>query len=129
MNRIGDAAKGYPERAYAKWLVLHFVWSHIAPMLRSRSRIERFRQEWEYGGRALDYLWRANNVAFNAALKFFRLKRGKGPKAADVSTFFKRRNLHREFEKFWHSSSNNRRAAFQKALKQFNKRLSEDRYE
>jgi hypothetical protein len=126
MGCVAYAAMGYPERAYAKWLVLNFMWSHLAPLVRAKTGAERFRSAWENGGNVLYYLWRANNAVFNAALRFYRLRRGKGAKALDVSTFFKRRNLHREFEKFWRGSANQARPAFQKAWKKLEKALAEE---
>jgi hypothetical protein len=39
-------------------------------------------------------------VAFRAALVFFRSVRGKGERAADVSTFFKKKGLVPDFERF-----------------------------
>ncbi|MGA9804835.1 MAG: hypothetical protein WA383_21305 [Terriglobales bacterium] len=45
-------------------------------------------------------LYEANVVAFRAALVFFRRERGKGERAADVSTFFKKKGLVPEFEQF-----------------------------
>lgn len=126
MNTVGAAAHGYPERAYAKWLVLHFVWKQICPSLRTRARAQRFGEGWEQNGKVLDYLWTMNNGAFSAALAFYRLKRGKGAKAIDVSTFFKRRSLDHEFEKFWHGSHNTHRAKFRKALHRLEQLLSEE---
>jgi len=29
MKRVGAAGSGYPERAYPKWVVLHFMWSKV----------------------------------------------------------------------------------------------------
>jgi hypothetical protein len=126
MGEVSYAARGYPERAYAKWLVLHFVWAQLAPSMRSRASVDRFRHAWEKGSWALNALWKANNSVFRAALQFYRENRGKGAKAADVSTFFKRRNLDRQFERFWRSSANKSRAQFQNAFKQFERGLVQD---
>lgn len=75
---VGYAARGYPSRAYAKWLVLHFVWSQISPLLRSQARLERFRRDWEEGGKLNEHVLRVNNAVYNAALRFYNIKRGKG---------------------------------------------------
>ncbi len=123
---VSYAARGYPERSYAKWLVLNFMWSNVRSLVNSKSDAERFRKHWEQGSKAMYYLWQANNVVYNAALRFYRLKRGKGATATDVSNFFKRRNLHREFAKFWTGSRNSYRPAFKRAIQKFESKLSED---
>lgn len=128
MDLVGYAARGYPERAYAKWLVLHFVWSQVAPLLRSQAKMEHLHHDWEHGGKVLEYLFRMNNTVFSAALRFYRLKRGKGARATDVSTFFKRKNLHKEFAKFWNSPHNNSRTSFRRALKNTARELRKDEY-
>jgi hypothetical protein len=42
MREVRYASAGYPERAYAKWLILHCVWSRLAPLLRGRSSDDDF---------------------------------------------------------------------------------------
>src|SRR5207249_3606246 len=91
---VGRTARGYPERAYAKWLVTHFVWQRLNKILRSRLLKDVFAAE------ELDSFYRACDAAFKAALAFYRARRGRGETAIDVSTFFQRRGLHTEFERF-----------------------------
>ena len=43
---------------------------------------------------------------FKAALKFYRLQRGTGEEAKDVSTFFQLSKLHQRFARFWASHKN-----------------------
>jgi hypothetical protein len=120
---VGHAARGYPSRAYAKWLVLHFVWSQISPLLRSQLRLERFRRDWEEEGKLNEHVLRLTNVAYNAALRFYNFKRGKGARAIDVSTFFKRKGLHKSFAQFWNSGNNQSRVSFRRALGKFAKEI------
>ena len=127
MREVSYAAQGYPERAYAKWVVLNFMWSKVTSLMHSKAKIERFKDEWERENSGLYYLWRTSNVTFKAVLQFYRLKRGKGAKAQDVSTFFQRRNLHIEFIKFWRGSLNNHRPTFQKYWTKFEHIISQDR--
>jgi hypothetical protein len=115
MREVSYAASGYPERAYAKWIVLNFVWSHLAPLVRARAGADCFRLEIERTGLSEPFLNKAINIVFAAAISFYRKKRGKGATAADVSTFFKRKALHKEFQKFWNGSGNKRKGAFRKA--------------
>jgi len=126
-RQVGYAARGKPERAYAKWLVLNFVWQALAPEVRARARAEVFRTQCaKNDGYVLNPLIRAIDAAFTAALRFYRAKRGKGATALDVSTFFKRRNLHKEFAKFWRGSHNKSRGRFQRAWKRFRKALADE---
>jgi hypothetical protein len=78
---------GVPNRAYAKWLVLHFIWDEVHGLLKSRSRADYFRSISERG-RWSAHLDRATELVYLAALSFFRARRGKGAAAMDISTFF-----------------------------------------
>ena len=119
-RQVGYAARGMPERAYAKWLVLNFVWQSLAPEVRARVRAETFRTKCEKNdGDVLNPLIAAINAVFTAALRFFRSRRGRGATALDVSSFFKRKNLHREFASFWRGSKNISRMRFQSAWRRF----------
>jgi len=122
-REVSYAARGYPERAYAKWLVLNFMWEQLAPIVRARAGAEAFRAVCERGGAPA--LTRAIDASFIAALRFYRAKRGRGQKAADVSTFFKRRGLHKTFGKFWRGSGNASRGAFRAAWTRYQRRLGE----
>jgi hypothetical protein len=124
MREVGASASGYPERAYAKWLVVNFLWTHLEPLIRTRSNAETFRVSWERGKPSFDALNHATNSVFNAALKFYRLKRGKGSTAIDVSTFFRLKRLHLDFDKFWRGSNNHARPSFSRAWNRFTKQLS-----
>jgi hypothetical protein len=116
----------YPERAYAKWLALNFAWQSPEPLCRKRSHATVFREACERNTHSVvSPLLRALDGVFVAALRFYRYNRGSGPKAIDVSTFFKRRNLHNEFARFWRSSRNTGRTGFQGAWKRFEKALDE----
>jgi hypothetical protein len=127
MKQVSHAAHGFPERAYAKWLVLNFTWSQMAPCLRARTTMELFRQSCERRrGELVEPLNRAIDSVFRAALAFFRWKRGVGEKAQDVSTFFKRRKLDDDFARYWSSSRNGHlRQVFRKRLKNVVAAISE----
>jgi hypothetical protein len=56
---------------------------------------------------------------FKTASEFYRGTRGKGAKAQDPSTFFKRRNMGREFRRFRNGSRNSHRGRYQKAFRSF----------
>lgn len=122
-KHVSRQAKGYPERAYAKWLVLHFVWNRLAPLLRQKAQKRSFRIESEKT--LFDALGKAVESAFKGASAYYRSNRGAGEKQVDPSSFFKRMNHHKEFQNFWESASNKHGTTFAKALDSFNKKLGE----
>lgn len=125
-RNVGRAARGYPERAYAKWLVLNFVWSVLQPHCRRRAGAEAFRRACERDdSEILPPLLNAVDVAFKEALKFYRSKRGVGQTAIDVSTFFQRRNLHNDFVA-WRQSEGGSSLRFQRAWTRFEKAFQRD---
>jgi hypothetical protein len=127
MKEVEDASRGYPERAYAKWLVLNFVWNEVSQYLNSSLARNTFEREWKIRrGYAVAALEKVNNIVFRTALQFYRLNRGKGAKAIDISTFFQRKNLHVEFSKFWAGSRNTNRNAFKNAVRKFEIALKKD---
>jgi hypothetical protein len=121
---LGRAVKyygsGYPNRNYAKWHVLHFLWSQISSMFRSRKVAEHFRKEYERN-RWYRSLGRAIDQIYLGALDFFRKARGKGEKAVDISNFFYRPNQHTLLLAYWNGSSNRRRAHVRRHLERFAK--------
>jgi hypothetical protein len=125
MRQVGFVARGYPERAYAKWMVLHFVWSHLSPLIRSRSASQKFVSEFErYRYKPLTM---AIDAVFHAALRFYRRHRkGKGEKAQDVSTFFKRKGLDTAFASFWKGSANKVRPKFTRNWAKFEAMFKEE---
>jgi hypothetical protein len=127
MREVSYAARGYPERAYAKWLALNFLWTSLEPVCRKRAQAEAFRTACERdAARVVIPLLRAIAAVFVTALRFYRGKRGSGQKAIDVSTFFQRRNLHKEFGKHWRGAGNKSRTAFNRAWTKFRKALDEE---
>jgi hypothetical protein len=100
MYEVSYASRGYPERAYAKWLVLHHMWSRLAPLVRSRSRAMLFRECSEKGLEPNLPLSQAIRTIFRAALAFYRANKGSGERAIDVSTFFQRKSLADQFESY-----------------------------
>lgn len=128
LREVGYAARGYPERAYAKWLVLNFVWAILEPLCRGRSGAETFWLACERDdGNVVSPLLRAIAAVFKAALRFFRAKRGTGEMAIDVSSFFRRRNLHKEFARYWRGSRNDARGAFAVAWRNFERAFALER--
>lgn len=112
-KHVAAEARGYPERAYAKWLVLHWMWKQLSRVLGTKARKECFRVNSE---RELsEKLLHAARAVFGGALAYYRANRGSGSKQLDTSQFFKRRNHHLEFEKHFSRGGNKHRARFVKA--------------
>lgn len=125
-REVKYAATGRPERAYAKWLVLNAMWKRFQSVVRSKPGADAFRAAWERNRYPLRPLYLAIDVMYKAALHFYRLRRGRGEKAKDASTFFKLKGLDRDFAKFWDSASNRHRGAFRRLWKRFLAALAED---
>ncbi len=126
MREVGYAAQGYPERAYAKWLVLHFMWKHMAPLIQKRAMGNAFIMMRLNENPSIYPLDDAINSAFAASIRFYRRNRGKGARAVDLSTFFMRRGLDKAFERFWRSPVNGSRRAFQRKWFRFERDLREE---
>lgn len=125
MCQVRYVAKGKPERAYAKWLVLNFAWGLLAQYIESDQGELKFRkicERWTTN-KVLYPLHRALDLIFKASLKFFRLERGKGEEAKDISTFFQRAKLDQKFREFWTSSKNPYRNRVEALIEKFQKIL------
>lgn len=122
-RHVAKSAKGFPERAYAKWLVLHFLWQRLAPVLTKKSQRDLFRTESEAD--LFPKLSRAVDAAFRAASAYYRANRGSGATQVDPSSFFKRAGHHRELERFWGRSRNKHRAVFRRAWGGFTNELAD----
>ena len=123
MRSVGYMSRGYPERGYAKWLVLHFMWAEVKPVLRGRTAQETFVTSHEKNREAAVRLTWAIDKAFVAAMKFYRSKRGTGAKAIDPSSYFRLKGLDKGFAQFWRSKSNTSRAGFRRYFKQLEREL------
>jgi AIPR protein len=126
MRQVGHTAHGYPERAYAKWLVLNFAWPRLAPFVRSA---EGRRQFWSSCLRnnqeVTRPLRRALDALFTAAIRFYRKRRGTGATAQDISTFFQKRGLHTGFATYWASGANKSKPAFKRSWAVFERVMKE----
>lgn len=111
-------AKGYPQRAYLKWLVLGFVWKHLSPYVRTRAVLRQFRQACErQQSSVVDPLGKAIGRAYGAALKYYTHQKGRGAKALDISLFFRsKKGRQHEFAEYWTPRKNASRRAFDRAL-------------
>jgi AIPR protein len=126
LREVTSVSRGYPERAYAKWIVMHFLWSQIGDIIDSRPVAFRRACEQKWKNPALfDQLDRAVASAFKVALQLYRRERGTGPTALDVSTYFNRREVHIAFKKHWIGPDNKQRPTFERAVAKFQEALKE----
>lgn len=111
LREVAYCARGNRDRRYAMWLVLNFVWSHLAPMVRSARNARSFRIQTESNVGDLPYwLSRAIDKVFNEVLRYYRQNRGKGESATDISVFSKQRQHHRKFSLFWQTKAKAKRS-------------------
>lgn len=126
MREVQYGARGFPERAYAKWLVLHFLWSKIGSDIGSGYAEKRFRYTYEHSIAKVQTLLHKSVVSvFRAALQYYRLNRGQGEEAKDVSSFFNIQKHHIAFNKFWDSGKNTHKKEFNAYIGRFRKQLNE----
>ena len=118
MREVSYCSKGVPERGYAKWLVLNFVWSYLAPIVKGNSKARNFRLMCEQQDESCVVpLNQVIDRVFNESLKFYRLSRGTGASAQDVSTFFKsKKGLPNSFREHWKALGSPKLAGFEKLL-------------
>jgi hypothetical protein len=121
LRKVTYIATGYPQRGYAKWLVLGFLWTRLSDLMRTRHDQEKFIRLIEQGNQQVEHpLLHAIEDIFKAALVYWQKNKGKGAKAQDPSTFFRnKRGRHKEFLSFWRGSNNKYRGSFAKAWKKF----------
>ncbi len=117
-QRVSAESKGYPQRGYMKWLVLHFLWSEIGSKLRSGRAARSFRVLAERRAHELTVpLSRAIACSYREALRFYNSKKGEGERVVDVSTFFRsKRGRDKEFSAFWQRRQNSSARSFRSAI-------------
>jgi hypothetical protein len=126
MREVQYVAKGYPQRAYAKWLVLNFIWNQIGGDIGSGHSERRFRDACEQRTyKVLSRLNKALICIFRASLKFYRLNRGEGEESKDPSTFFRLSKLDHGFANYWRSNKNLYRRKANIFIKKFRDALAE----
>jgi hypothetical protein len=119
LREVAYCARGVRDRVYAKWLVLHFVWSQLSPHVRGHRKSRAFRALCEAQDEGCVVpLSQAIDSVYVEALRYYRENRGQGDVTQDVVTFFKRRGHHKAFADYWHSVSPVRHEKFTRWLDQ-----------
>ncbi len=119
MREVTYAAHGYPERGYAKWLVLGFMWSKLQPLLNAAAKRDNFIRKMERTDKDLDKpLLTAIDKTYQTAITYWKKNQGEGAKVTDVSTFFRnKRGRDNEFKSFWQGKNNKNMKGFDAAWK------------
>lgn len=127
MRAVTYGARGKPQRAYAKWLVLNFMWSHLRPLVGGKRRLRAFRMMSEKTQADLiTPLERAINNAFVEALRYYREHRGVGDTQVDISQFFRnKRSHHTAFAREWDDRRSIAKQPFETAMTKIGAALQE----
>ncbi len=125
MRQVQYVARGHPEWAYAKWLILHKAWAKVSKIIATGEGERKFRHNCEnYSyNQVLTLLQNAISGMFRASILLFKQERGEGEEAQDVSTFFKLTKLDRRLDVFWNSSKNPHRSKADRELRLFSSQL------
>jgi hypothetical protein len=107
MKQVKRALGAKDKRREARWLVVSFLWSRFAPLLKSIGQLKAFSEQCQRADAdCVASLTKAIDIAAQAAMQFYRSQKGKGVDAVDMATFFKnRRSGLREFVVYLDSSS------------------------
>jgi hypothetical protein len=128
MRHVLQLARGHSQRAYAKWMVLNFLWRELEHDIGGRGE-KHFRRACEYKTpEALIPLQGIINDVFKAVEAFYKAEKSIGEESLDRQTFFKQAELDPKFERFWHSTKAVNRARFQNRLKKFRTALADEEY-
>jgi hypothetical protein len=103
LQRVLKVVKGDQKQREARWLVVHFVWSRLSPLIKGVAKARRFSEQCLRQDQDLiDPLDAAIRKVVMAAGRFYAQNKGKGPDAVDASTFFKsKRSSAKTFNEFW----------------------------
>jgi hypothetical protein len=91
---------------------------------KEKSTSDEFRRRCE-NREGWSSLERAANEVFKALSDFFKMNRGVGQTATDISNFFYRPHQDKAFDKFWASRRNKRKIRFNRYLASFDKALQQ----
>jgi len=130
MKQVQSISYGYPERAYAKWLVLNYSWSVLKTQIESGAKEKKFRiaceqRDWK----VLIPLHKYLEQLFKLALKMYKQERGSGEEAKDISSFFQLTKLDQSFIKFYSSSKNDRKSRLNSYHSKFARKLAAIEFE
>jgi len=102
---------------------MHFAWPFVGALVGSKAKKDALLQSWRTGGPVFDSLCRVLDAVFRAARGYYRARRGTGEKTQDPASFYRIRNRHKDFARYWASARNSQRGALRRALRRLDKAL------
>jgi hypothetical protein len=117
------AARGYPERAYAKWVVTHFVWQSVAKILGTRHQRALFIRVNERSN--FESLGKLCNLAYKGVIQFYRLRRGDGRESQRPINLLSTQGPALDFANYWNRNGGKYKSQFYAALKAFKDEMRE----
>lgn len=122
---VNSAARGSPERQWAKLVALHFLWNdEIGKAIKHHA--DRFIAACETDAYSvMRPLNRAIDQALRGAIKSYRRHRGAGVDLLELSPYFKREEAHDLFAMYWRGRNNPHRAQYKTAAQRFADELKE----
>jgi hypothetical protein len=120
MRNVVSHTRANPERTYAKWVVINFLWSEMGRDLKKLARaFQKVNENPKKYPDVLRELDRSIERVLLAAVKFYRAERRSDGSVFDPSGFFNSQGRGKQFAKFWTSTRNPHRAIFDKARANF----------
>jgi hypothetical protein len=113
-KRIKMVTKGYRERGHAIWLITNFMWSRIGGSIKSDAASKTFQDACRYYTDISASVEEMAVLAFRSASIFYKRKKGEGENEIELSSFFRLKNIVKDFNSFWKGSSNKYRVRFNK---------------
>jgi len=127
---VGYSSQRFWRRGYAKWVVLHFLWSQLSDTLRAPSRretfIKRIEQDWRRGGPLFNWLHKSIEIVFKGADQFYKKNRSVNGDVVDVSNFYKRKGLDERFDAYWKNGPGQYRKKFGAAVQRFEMEINDE---
>ena len=123
MWHTNKVAKRHTQGGFSKWLVLNFMWSRFAYIVRASKRAVVLRKLCENRDEYLyRNLHRAIDKVFIAARKYYSKNKG----SMTFLDFFKaKKGRDKEFQKFWQTPANKSRRLFDKYIKKVEEKITE----
>lgn len=124
MRAVLKEARGTLERTYARWVVLHFIFTDMGSDLKRRARqFEAVMRSPRRYLREFSNMEKVVTPVVLAAVKFYRSASARD--GVDPNTFFQRQGQGRAFATYWSSQSNTRQRPYGNAKRQLLQSLSD----
>lgn len=115
-------AKGDNVKRRGRWLAAHFLWRELSAFISHRSVRRKFifaAERYWHHTKEMNSLYSAARHVLKAIRSFYFKERKTKDGYMDEASFFNSRRRHLQFETFFESRSNTRRAATRRQLRKF----------